>query len=55
MPRYKIILEATNTFFIEAGTEEEASEEALSLGVFETLDGADIDVAQIDEVFDASV
>ena len=38
---------ATNTVLISAETEDDAVEQALALGVFETLDGADYDVTSV--------
>ena len=38
---------ATNTVLISAETEDDAVEQALALGVFETSDGADYDVTNV--------
>ena len=44
---YSVSIVATNWVSVEANSEEEAAEKALSLGVFETLDGADYNVVSI--------
>ena len=47
--KYKVSLEITNTFWIEADTPEQASEKVLALGVWETLDCAEATVTQIED------
>jgi len=47
MKTFKVGMEITNTFFIEANSPEEAEAKALDLGVFETLDGAEYDVVEV--------
>jgi hypothetical protein len=47
--KYKVGLEITNTFWIEADTPEQASEKMLALGVWEMLDCAEYTVARIDD------
>ena len=44
---YSVSIVATNCVSVKASSEDEAAEKALSLGVFETLDGADYDVVSI--------
>ena len=44
---YSVTIVATNWVSVEASSEDEAAEKALSLGVFETLDGADYNVVNI--------
>ena len=44
---YSVSIVATNWVSVEASSEDEAKEKALSLGVFETLDGADYNVVSI--------
>jgi hypothetical protein len=45
--RYEVTIVATNTVLIEADNEDDATQQALALGVFETLDGADYDVTNV--------
>ena len=45
--QYEVTIVATNTVLISAETEDDAVEQALALGVFETLDGADYDVTNV--------
>ena len=45
--RYEVTIVATNTVLIDADNEEDATQQALALGVFETLDGADYDVTKV--------
>lgn len=44
---YSVSIVATNWVSVQASSEDEAAEKALSLGVFETLDGADYNVVSI--------
>ena len=44
---YSVSIVATNWVSVKASSEEEAEQKALSLGVFETLDGADYNVVSI--------
>ena len=44
---YSVSIVATNWVSVKASSEDEAAEKALSLGVFETLDGAYYDVVSI--------
>ena len=45
--QYEVTIVATNTVLIDASSEEDAAQQALALGVFETLDGADYDVTKV--------
>ena len=45
--RYEVTIVATNTVLIDADNEDDATQQALALGVFETLDGADYDVTSV--------
>jgi|TARA_R100001460_G_scaffold10259_1_gene24240 hypothetical protein len=45
--QYEVTIVATNTVLIAADNEDDAAEQALALGVFETLDGADYDVTNV--------
>ena len=45
--RYEVTIVATNTVLIDADNEDDATQQALALGVFETLDGADYDVTRV--------
>ena len=42
--QYEVTIVPTNTVLIAADNEDDAAQQALALGVFETLDGADYDV-----------
>ena len=44
---YSVSIVATNWVSVKASSEEEAEQKALSLGVFETLDGAEYNVVSI--------
>ena len=46
--KFKVGMEVTNTYFVDAETPEEAKEKVLALGVFETLDGADYNVYHVE-------
>ena len=45
--RYEVTMVITNTFLVDADNEDDATQQALALGVFETLDGADYDVTSV--------
>lgn len=45
--QYEVTIVATNTVLIDASSEADAAQQALALGVFETLDGADYDVTKV--------
>ena len=45
--RYEVTIVATNTVLIDADNEDDATQQALALGVFETLDGTDYDVTSV--------
>lgn len=45
--QYEVTIVATNTFLIDANSEDDAAQKALALGVWETLDGADYDVTRV--------
>ena len=45
--QYEVTIVATNTVLIAADNEDDAAQQALALGVFETLDGADYDVTNV--------
>jgi len=48
--KYEVTMVITNTFLVDADNEEEAERKALELGMWETLDGADYEVTDVEEV-----
>ena len=47
MTRFEVTIVATNTVVIDAANEDDAAQQALALGVWDTLDGADYEVSNI--------
>jgi len=45
--KYEVTMVITNTYLVDADNEDDATQQALALGVFETLDGADYDVTSV--------
>ena len=45
---FKVGMEITNTYFVDAETPEEAEEKVLALNGIETLDGADYNIYHVE-------